>query len=221
MPAIRAVVFDVGETLVDETSIWSDWADWLGVPRFTFLAALGGVIARGLDHREAFGLIRPGLDPDAERRARTAAGRRHHVTADDLYPDAVSCLHALVTDGFRVGIAANQPRAVEPVLHSLGVPLALVASSERWGVAKPEPAFFSRICDELEMPAPEIAYVGDRLDNDIGPAAAAGMVAVFVRRGPWAILQSATVDPRSVGAAASIESLDELPGVLRAMVADR
>lgn len=39
---IEAVVFDVGETLIDETRQWGEWADWLGVPRFTFLAALGG-----------------------------------------------------------------------------------------------------------------------------------------------------------------------------------
>jgi FMN phosphatase YigB (HAD superfamily) len=31
---IRAVMFDVGETLVDETEAWGDWADWLdAVPR--------------------------------------------------------------------------------------------------------------------------------------------------------------------------------------------
>ena len=60
MTTIRAVVFDVGETLVDETAAWDDWADWLGVPRFTFQAVLGGVIARGLDHRVAFELIRRG-----------------------------------------------------------------------------------------------------------------------------------------------------------------
>jgi FMN phosphatase YigB (HAD superfamily) len=31
----------------------------------------------------------------------------------------------------------------------------------------------------------EIAYVGDRLDNDIAPAAHSGLVTVWVRRGPW------------------------------------
>ena len=33
---IRAVVFDVGECLVDETREYGTWADWLGVPRHTF-----------------------------------------------------------------------------------------------------------------------------------------------------------------------------------------
>ncbi|MGZ8514548.1 MAG: hydrolase, partial [Candidatus Limnocylindrales bacterium] len=76
---IRAVVFDVGETLVDETAIWGDLADWLGVPRLAFFGALGAVIARGGDHCEVFELVRPGIDVAAEERARLAAGRRAFV----------------------------------------------------------------------------------------------------------------------------------------------
>lgn len=211
---IRAVVFDVGETLVDETAAWGDWADWLGVPRLALFAALGSVIARGGDHREVFALVRPGIDLAAEERDRVAAQRRSFVTADDFYPDAVPCLQALSDAGLLIGIAANQPAATEAVLHAIGVPLALAATSERWGVAKPDPAFFRRICEELGLSANEIAYVGDRLDNDIRPAAAEGMAAIFVRRGPWGIIQSAQMDPRGVGAVAVIQSLTELPGVL-------
>jgi hypothetical protein len=33
---VRAIVFDVRETLVDETTEYETWADWLGVPRHTF-----------------------------------------------------------------------------------------------------------------------------------------------------------------------------------------
>jgi FMN phosphatase YigB (HAD superfamily) len=33
--ALKAVVFDAGETLVDETGIWERAADAAGVPRFT------------------------------------------------------------------------------------------------------------------------------------------------------------------------------------------
>jgi hypothetical protein len=33
---IRAVWFDVGETLIDESREYGTWADWLGVPRHTF-----------------------------------------------------------------------------------------------------------------------------------------------------------------------------------------
>jgi hypothetical protein len=50
----RWVCLDVGETLVDETRIWSIWADMVGVARLTFMAMLGAVIARGGQHREVF-----------------------------------------------------------------------------------------------------------------------------------------------------------------------
>jgi FMN phosphatase YigB (HAD superfamily) len=210
--SIKAVVFDVGETLVDETESWGDWADWLGVPRLTFFATLGAVIARGGDHREVFPIFRPGIDLAAETRARQAAGRRAAVTSDDFYPDALPCLWALVAAGYVVGIAGNQPSETEEVLASLDVPLALVASSERWGIHKPDPAFFARIVTELGLEPAEIAYVGDRADNDVQPAAGAGLRAIFIRRGPWAFIQADRDDPPA--ADASIDSLDELPAAL-------
>ncbi len=43
---IGAVVFDVGECLVNETREYGTWADWLGVPRHVFSAVFGAVIAR-------------------------------------------------------------------------------------------------------------------------------------------------------------------------------
>ena len=50
---IKAVVFDVGETLIDETRIWSRWADRLGVPRFAMLGLLGGMAAMDRPHGDA------------------------------------------------------------------------------------------------------------------------------------------------------------------------
>ena len=206
-------MFDVGETLVDETEAWGDWADWLGVPRLTFFASLGGVIARGGDHREVFALVRPGIDLRAESARRDAEGRRGDFAIADLYPDVMPCLRELAAEGLRLGIAGNQPAAAESVLRALDVPIELVASSERWGVEKPDPAFFDRIAAELGLEPQEIAYVGDRLDNDVRPAARAGMQAIFIRRGPWAHIQAGRTSPPE--AAATIESLSDLPATLR------
>ena len=205
-------MFDIGETLVDETRIWSAWADWLSVPRLTFLAALGAVIARGGHHREVFELFRPGLDVDAARRVRAAAGEATDPIAADLYPDAVPCLVALDAAGYRLGIVGNQPAGAEAVFRRLGVPLAFVAASETWTVHKPDPAFFDRVVGELGMPAASTAYVGDRLDNDIRPAAAAGLRTIWVRRGPWAWIQAGRSNP--VEADVVVENLAELPEAL-------
>ena len=53
----------------------------------------------------------------------------------------------------------------------------------------------------------EIAYVGDRVDNDVVPALAAGMTAVHIRRGAWSHQEP---PPQAI----RIHSLDELPAVL-------
>ena len=48
-----------------------------------------------------------------------------------------------------------------------------VGSSERWGVEKPAPEFFARVA-ETGRPDAEIAYVGDRVDNDVRAGASGG-----------------------------------------------
>lgn len=208
---VRAVVFDVGETLVDETRAWGEWADWLGVPRLTMLAVLGGVIARGEEHWRAAEILRPNLDLRAEAARRRAEKGSAWVEPGDLYPDALAALHALDELGYRLGVAGNQPLETEQVIRDLGVELALVASSAGLGVAKPDREFFIRIAEALALPPAAIAYVGDRLDNDVLPAARAGMLPIFIRRGPWAYIQALEGVPDGT---IEIDSLLELVGIL-------
>ncbi len=210
---IRAVFLDIGETVVDETRFWAAWADWLGVPRFTFFALVGGMIERERDHRRAFELLRPGFDLEAEQAARAAAGAVETLTREDLYTDAVPCLAALRAEGYRVGLAGNQPLHAAQWLHEMGLDVQVVASSAGWGVEKPAPAFFARIVEEAGFPPAEIAYVGDRVDNDVIPAAAAGLLAVLLRRGPWSYLQAGW--PEAAQARIRIDRLTELPAALR------
>lgn len=201
----RWVCLDVGETLIDETRIWSTWADELGVPRMTFLAGMGAVIARGLEHRAVFELF--GVD-DWPMRVASVESIHGGFRADDLYPDALPALDALREAGYRLAVIANQPAVRDEQLRGMGVDPDVMAMSEAIGVAKPDPAFFARCLELMGDPAPsDVAYVGDRVDNDVLPAAAAGMRAVWIRRGPWGIIQP----PPPVGVAALVvESLAEL-----------
>ena len=182
---VRAVCFDVGETLIDETRHWGEWADFLGVPRLTLFATLGATMWRGQPHRRVFDLFRPDLDLATARRQRHALGWRYDFLSEDLYPDAVPCLLALRERGIRVLVAGNQPIEAEAALARIGLPADVIASSAGWGVAKPDAGFFAKIIEVAGEPAHRIAYVGDRLDNDVLPARAAGMLTVFLRRGPW------------------------------------
>jgi HAD superfamily hydrolase (TIGR01662 family) len=201
----RWVCLDVGETLIDETRIWSLWADELGVPRLTFLAALGSVIARGGEHRDVFPIF--GAD-DWQLRMASVEGAYGGFTEDDLYPDALRAIAALRERGHRIAIVANQPASRADELRAIGVEAEVLAMSEQLGVAKPAPAFFARALELMGSPDPaDVAYVGDRVDNDLLPAVAAGMRAVWIRRGPWGVIQH---PPDGTRPALTVDTLDEL-----------
>lgn len=201
----RWVCLDVGETLIDETRVWSTWADELRVPRLTFLAALGAVIARGGEHRDVFPMF--GAD-DWQLRLPAVEATYGGFAAEDLYPDAVRALDSLRAAGYRVAIVANQPAVRTDELRAIGVDADVVEMSEALGVAKPDRAFFTRVLELMGAPDPAaVAYVGDRVDNDVLPAVAAGMRAVWLRRGPWGVIQAL---PPDVAPALVVDSLDEL-----------
>jgi HAD superfamily hydrolase (TIGR01549 family) len=212
---IRAVVFDVGETLVDETRVWGRWADWLGVPRHTFSAVHGAMIARGRPHWEGFRVFRPGFDVATEDRKRLAAGENIGFGPEDLYADVRPCIDALRGMGVWVGIAANQPVRAENDLLACELPVEMIGISDVWGVRKPDAAFFERVLAEVPYEAGDILYVGDRVDNDVVPAKRAGMKAAWIRRGAWAYIVDDDGNGSGAGPALAdvrLEGLGELPG---------
>jgi FMN phosphatase YigB (HAD superfamily) len=158
--ALTVVVFDVGETLVDETPTYERW-EAEGVTEFVF----------------------------AER---------------DLHADALPCLTTLRARGLRLGAAGNMHAVHEDFLRPH---VDFVGSSERWGVGKPDARFFAHVVEEAGAPAAEILYVGDRVDNDVLPALAAGLHAVRIRRGEHAHVASPD-------GTVTIDSLAALPEVL-------
>jgi HAD superfamily hydrolase (TIGR01549 family) len=159
--------------------------------------------------------VRPGIDLARERAARAAAGQIDLFDQSDFYPDALGCLQELRRQGYRIGLAGNQPEAAEAALRAMDLPIEHIASSAGWGVEKPAPEFYARVAALAGVSPSAIAYVGDRVDNDVVPAAAAGMVAVFLRRGPWGYLQADR--PEAAVARIRIDSLAGLPAALRAI----
>ncbi len=62
---IQAVVFDIGETLVDETRHWAAVARYAGIPDLTLMGVLGGLIERREHHRSLFGFLQiESIDPN-------------------------------------------------------------------------------------------------------------------------------------------------------------
>lgn len=214
--AIQAVFFDVGETLIDESTEYGAWADWLGVPRHTFSAMFGAVIARGQDYRQVFAHFRPGFDLALERARRSEAGLPEHFDARDLYPDVRDCLAGLRRLGLFLGVAGNQTARAGALLHELHLDVDLIATSADWGAEKPSAGFFEKMIAAAGCPAGRILYVGDRLDNDVLPAARAGLRTALLRRGPWGYQHFE--DPQAATATLRLTSLAELPGAVAGLM---
>lgn len=206
----RWVVFDLGETLVGESRNWARWADHLGVDQLTFFAVMGAVIAERRPHTDAFTFFRSDFALEDEVVAKAAAGLAWSFSDEDLYPDALPALDVLRREGYRLAVMANQPLEAIPFLSTL--PVDLTATSAEWGLSKPDQRFFDRVCGELDSVPAQVAYVGDRVDNDVLPARSAGMVAVHLRRGPWGVLQAEW--PEAAAADLRLTTLAELPEAL-------
>jgi HAD superfamily hydrolase (TIGR01549 family) len=211
---ITTVVFDVGEVLIDETTEYGTWADWLGVPRHTFSAMFGAVIARGEDYRQVFQHFQPAFNLSEERQKRLDAGLGEFFNARDVYPDVRPCLEQLKASGFTVGVAGNQTFRAGRFLHELNFAADWIVTTEDLGAEKPDVAFFEKLIEQKSLTPEETAYVGDRFENDVLPAQQAGLTGVLIRRGPWGFVNES--HPDADEAALRITSLAELQDALAA-----
>lgn len=208
--APRTIVFDIGEVLVDETRVWSIWADLLGVSPLTFASVLGAAIAQGEDHHVVFPHLAPNVDWEhfVDEHERRLGG----LQEQDLYPDVRPCLAELRSLGFEVALAGNQPALRSAQLRALDLPTDVLVTSEELGAEKPAIGFFEAVMRLIEAPEPaDVLYVGDRIDNDVAPAAAFGMRTCWLRRGPWGHLQD---PPDDLEIDLVLEGLGELPLLL-------
>ena len=210
---IRAVFFDVGETLVDERRLYADYAMRMGVTYEFFMERIEAAMADRQPVKNVFAAVKPGFDFKAARAQREAEGKKFVIGPEDIYHDAADALSALKARGYFIGIVGNQPVTAEAMLRESGLAADFIATSEGWGVAKPDPTFFAKVIDAAGMDPHHIAYVGDRVDNDVLPARASGMWPILIRRGPWGRAQWSW--PEAEEAHHRIESLRELPELLR------
>jgi HAD superfamily hydrolase (TIGR01662 family) len=166
-----------------------------------------------MDYRDVFQYFRPGFDLSEEREKRAGAGLPETFSESDLYPDARAAMAALRDMGVWVGVAGNQTTRARDILHELGLPADMIATSDDWGAAKPDAAFFREVITAAPCDASQIVYVGDRLDNDLKPAKVAGMRTAFIRRGPWGYIHERHPD-MPTAADWRMTTLADLPGLV-------
>lgn len=128
---------------------------------------------------------------------------------DSLQPDALEGVGAL-HGRYRLGVLANQEAWIRETMARDGLDrfFDLWFISAELGVEKPDPRIFRAALEAAAVPPDRCAMVGDRLDNDIAPAAAQGM------RGVWLLRGEAPDDPtpeQLSRADAAVRTLLELP----------
>jgi putative hydrolase of the HAD superfamily len=111
--------------------------------------------------------------------------------------------------GWRVGIVTNGAVArQEPKVAALGLGACLdcLVVSEAVGAQKPDRRIFALALERVGVSAARAWYVGDNPVNDVLGASAAGLSAVWLRRGPWPAAQARPVH--------AIDALAELMPIL-------
>jgi putative hydrolase of the HAD superfamily len=120
----------------------------------------------------------PGLDHATVRRAMLGS------LEFAAYPDALPALRELRDRGPTLVVASNWDCSLPEWLARAGI-LELVdgvVTSAEVGAAKPSPRVFERALAVAGVGAGEALHVGDRVDNDVEGAAAAGVRGVLVQR---------------------------------------
>ena len=216
---IRWVFFDIGWTLVDETE--AHRRRWQGVR--DLLAGFG--IGCSVD--DLMGLLEEASTAFARspflyalEKMGLSGGQREEIVRyarfdhkhEFFYPGACEMLPDLAR-AYSLGIIANQSQGTYDRLAERGIASAfpVVIASAEFGVSKPDPRIFEAAIARAGCEPHEAVMVGDRLDNDIGPAKRLGWRTIRVRQG-LARLQ----EPREPAEQAdcTIEAIAELPGAL-------
>jgi putative hydrolase of the HAD superfamily len=201
---IRAVLFDLGGTLVDER----DFTGWAELARRVFLDVgpdeIGHAFTEVEENMDRDPLELSGQEAVVERWRRVLAlASGEEVTAEtasrfvgaraahrdqpvSLYSDVRRCLDHLEGERRRLAVVSNSTSeaAVRRILDRVGILryFERVVSSGTEGVAKPDPEIFHRALERLTIRPEEALYVGNLPRTDALAARDAGLHSVWLHR---------------------------------------
>jgi putative hydrolase of the HAD superfamily len=232
--SIRAVVWDVDDTLFDYTA-----ADRIGMRGH--LAAEGLLDAydsveqaivrwREITDRQwaRFSAGETTFQGQRRDRVRVFLGERlsdaeadawfdryitHYETAWTLFPDVLPALDTLAASHRHAVLSNSSIQVQDRKLRVLGVHdrFEVILCAAELGVSKPEAGAFLAACDALKLAPHQVAYVGDHPEIDGRGAADAGLLSVWIDRDGVP-----TRGDAPSGRPHRIASLAELPALLGA-----
>lgn len=174
---IKWLFFDLGSTLIDESAC--------DEYRLRHMLAQPGAPERHILEAKLREYSRKNMPP--YKSALKEFGLEACCWPSDmekLYPGAAALLDALQCR-YRLGIIANQNPGTVQRLGKYGIAgfFDVITASAKEGIAKPDPEIFLRALKRAGCMPDEAVMIGDRIDNDIIPAAKLGMHTIWVRQG--------------------------------------
>lgn len=213
MTDLRAVLFDLDDTLHDDTHAFTTAAQEVAAE----VAAEHGIDAlalkrayiaeaEGFWHRLTASELKTKL---SQMRASMWGNALRSVGLDDerlaersatnyniyrkkyfsLFPGALDLLRQLKDAGMKLGLVTNgvsETHREKIALLQIAEYFDAIFLADEVGMVKPDPLLFAHACTKLRTPPSESAMVGDRYERDVAGALDAGLFTVWVnvRREP-------------------------------------
>ena len=188
---LGAVCIDMGSVVVDERHTWGLWqsltvrdlkANGHRADRRRLLQALRAAMVARAPRVSQQALIELGADPE-----RAQAVWSQVTNRDFPLKYAARALERLAAR-YPLVMVANQGLHARGLLEAAGLDrhFTRLLLSDELGIAKPDERIFRLAIEELGIEPDRVAMLGDRLDLDVEPARRLGMLAIRIRRGPFA-----------------------------------
>ena len=227
---VKFVFFDIGDVLFDENA----QHQWLFHDLLLTLRRHGKDVLWDDFNATRKRLTAAGPNPEAAIKGALAFYCANESETEVLWHEARDLYHQMrkprpygqLLDGitpaledlcrdFKLGIIANQHPPVKEAVENYGIAglFDVIIISEIVHLFKPDPAIFQAGLDQAGITGPEAVFVGDRPDNDIGPAKAAGLKTVRFKRGIQYTLYN-PADP-ALTADETVSDVSELAAAVR------
>lgn len=227
--AVRAIVFDLDNTLTDFMKMKSDAVSaaidgmidaGLRLPRDDVRHKIDAIYQeQGLEYQRVFDQLLEGelgaIDPKILASG-IVAYRRARESALVLYPHVQMTLLELTKRGIKLGVVSDAPRAqVWLRLCSLSLQHVFdaVVTFDDTRERKPSPGPFRRVLAMLGVEPGDALMIGDWADRDVVGAKSLGMRTVFARYGD-------TFGTQDSGADFDVDDVFELVGIVERINAE-
>ncbi|WP_156787091.1 HAD family hydrolase [Thermanaerovibrio velox] len=210
---VEAVLFDFDMTLVDSSRAVTECLNLLardeGLDPITLDDLMGTI---GLPFEESLRRLFGRFDPSWPVKYRERYRLKEHSMIRPI-PGALDALRELRSLGLKIGVVSNR-NMLSLAAERLGVAelVDLMVGLEAGLPPKPEPHMLNHTLEELGVSPQRAVYAGDT-QADVLCALKASVAPIGVATGPLR-----KEELKALGASAALESVAEIPALLRPMV---